>query len=58
MVRFNKLVLRLKLPNSSSVYEHNQIEPGKKKKKKRNFRQAIFWGLDIGLRNDQLLKAA
>lgn len=55
MVRFNKLVLRLKLPNSSSVYEHNQIEPGKKK---RNFRQAIFWGLDIGLRNDQLLKAA
>lgn len=52
MVVFNKWVLRLKLPNSSSVQEQNQMEP-------ENFSQPVFWDLDvIGPRNDQMLKAA
>lgn len=49
MVGFNKLVSRMKLPNSSSVQKWNQIEPT-------NFSQTVFPGLYIDPRNDQLLK--
>lgn len=52
MVRFNNLIWRLELPNSSSAQKQNQIQP------KKNFSQPIFWGLDAGPKKGQLLKVA
>ena len=50
MVRFNKSILRLKLPSSSSIQKQNQREP-------KNCSQPS-WGLDMGTRSGLQLKGA